>query len=90
MNELLPIGTVVKLKDGEKSLMIYGVFQNHTESNTQYDYVACLYPEGNISHEFTYLFNHEQIDEIEYLGFVNAEHQLYRNSLAMKLDTTFR
>lgn len=86
MNELLPIGSVVKLKDAVKALMIYGILQNHTESNTLYDYVACLYPEGNISSEYTYLFNHDKIEEIYFLGFINAEHQSYRTSLGINLS----
>ena len=28
--------------------MIYGRKQKHFESNKEYDYIACLYPEGNL------------------------------------------
>ena len=28
--------------------MIYGRKQKHLESNKEYDYIACLYPEGNL------------------------------------------
>ena len=75
MERYLPIGTVVMLHEGEKTIMIYGRQQLHTETNTVYDYVACLYPEGNIDAEYTYLFNHNQICEVVYMGYVNDEEE---------------
>jgi len=73
VREYLPIGTVVILQDGEKSIMIYGRKQIHAETNKLYDYVACLYPEGNMSEEFTYLFNHNQIQEVLFAGYANDD-----------------
>jgi len=73
MDKYLPIGTVVLLHEGEKTIMIYGRMQHHGETNTVYDYVACLYPEGNIDNEYTYLFNHDQIREVVFLGYINEE-----------------
>ena len=73
MDKYLPIGTVVLLHEGEKTIMIYGRQQLHTETNVVYDYVACLYPEGNIDAEYTYLFNHDQIDEVVHMGYINDE-----------------
>ena len=75
MKEYLPIGTVVILKEGEKPIMIYGRKQIHAESNVAYDYVACLYPEGNLNDEYTYLFNHDQISEVVFLGHINEEEE---------------
>jgi len=71
MKEYYPIGTVVILIDGEKPIMIYGRKQIHAESGVVYDYVACLYPEGNLSNEYTYLFNHDQIQEVLFTGYVS-------------------
>ena len=73
MEKFLPIGTVVFLHEGEKTIMIYGRQQLHAETNTIYDYVACLYPEGNIDAEYTYLFNHDQIREVVYMGYLNDD-----------------
>ena len=75
MKEYLPIGTVVRLKEGEKALMIYGLRQIHAESGEEYDYVACLYPEGNISDDYTYLFNADSIEEIYYKGWETEAHE---------------
>ena len=43
---LLPIGSVVLLKGGEKRVMICGRIQAKSGENTIYDYSACYYPEG--------------------------------------------
>lgn len=43
---LLPIGSVVLLRGGEKRLMICGRIQTRAGSDKVYDYSACLYPEG--------------------------------------------
>jgi len=68
MNKYLPIGSVVLLKEGKKRVMIYGVKQIATENKGEYDYIACLFPEGNIDSEHTYIFNHDQIDRIFFIG----------------------
>ena len=52
MKEYLPIGTVVVLNKGEKKLMIYGRKQINIKDNVEYDYVSCLYPEGNINKDY--------------------------------------
>jgi hypothetical protein len=71
MERYLPLGSVVILEDGEKTIMIYGRKQIHAESGEDFDYVACLYPEGNLNEDFTYLFNHEQIRDVIHTGYSN-------------------
>lgn len=83
--ELLPIGSVVLLKEADKRLMIYGIKQMNEEDGQTYDYIACLYPEGNIGEEYNYLFNHEDIERVDFLGFVDSEFQLFREALAKEL-----
>lgn len=85
IKSLLPIGSVVLLKEGKKRLMIYGINQK-TEDGKIYDYLGCLYPEGNISPEYTYLFNEDAVDGVFYLGLVDSEFSLYRNKLQEMLD----
>ena len=77
MQEYLPIGSVVLLEEGEKTIMIYGRKQIHAETEIMYDYVACLYPEGNIDDEHTYLFNHDQIAEVLFTGYINEEEKAF-------------
>ena len=70
----LPIGTVVLLKEATKRLMITGYCAAKPDDvNTVYDYVGCLFPEGNLAGDEVALFNHSQIGTISYLGLVDDE-----------------
>ena len=51
MKKYKPLGSVVLLKNGTKRVMIYGRKQILASTGELFDYVACLYPEGNI-HSF--------------------------------------
>ena len=83
IRELLPIGSIVLLKDGEKRLMISGIMQTDvggTQKN--FDYMGVLYPEGHIGEGFQYLFNHEDINEIVFRGFEDSERFVFLERLA--------
>ena len=70
----LPIGSVVLLKNAKKRVMVTGFAAQAKETgNKVFDYMGCLYPEGVISSEQNLLFNHEQIDQIFYIGYVDNE-----------------
>ncbi len=80
---LLPIGTVVLLKNGEKRLMIAGIKQMDVEnSGKEYDYYGVMYPEGHVGEDFQYLFNHEDISEIYFKGFEDNERVEFLNKLS--------
>jgi hypothetical protein len=80
MKKLLPIGSVVRLKEGKKYLMLIGILQRDDEGN-EYDYIACVFPEGYIDEDTFFLFNHEDIEEVEFIGCVNVQTQLYMEEL---------
>ena len=83
ITELLPIGTIVLLKEGEKRLMINGIKQtNASGDGKEYDYLGILYPEGHIGDEFQYLFNHEDISEIVFKGYEDDERKEFIAKLA--------
>jgi hypothetical protein len=82
MKEYLPLGSVVLLNNGFKKVMIYGRKQRLQPQNTEYDYIACLYPEGNLRKEFTYLFNESDINEIVFRGFTDSDEYAYLQNLA--------
>ena len=69
----LPIGSVVLLKNANKRLMIYGRLQKAEDSDSVRDYIGCLYPEGNISTKQTYMFAHDQIERVYFVGFQDPE-----------------
>ncbi|WCN36401.1 DUF4176 domain-containing protein [Aneurinibacillus uraniidurans] len=73
MHTLLPIGSVVLLTGGAKRVMIYGRIQKQADSEEIWDYIACLYPEGNIDPNQSYLFNHEQIETVFFTGYQDME-----------------
>lgn len=74
--KLLPIGSVVLLKGGTKKLMIIGVKPVTAEKpNEIYDYIGVLYPEGFLSNEYNFLFNHDDINDIIFTGYNNPERE---------------
>ena len=79
----LPIGSVVKLKGGQKRLMITGFLQVEQEENKKnvWDYSGCLYPEGMITSENNYVFNHSQIEDIYFTGLVDEEEEEFKKRL---------
>ena len=80
MKDLLPIGSVVLLKEAEKSLMIVGILQKD-ETDRVFDYIAVLFPEGYLDAETFFLFNHEDIADVRFVGCINAESQTYTQLL---------
>ena len=75
--ELLPIGSVVLLKDAVKKLMIYGVGQTDATTDKDYDYIGVMYPEGNMGEGSQYLFNHGDIDQVFFRGFSDDERDTF-------------
>lgn len=83
MEKYLPIGTVVLLKNANKKLMIYGRKQLQADTGKLWDYVGCLYPEGNISANYTYMFNHSDIAEVIFEGYKNEEEDRFQTFLKL-------
>ena len=83
--DLLPLGSIVVLTNGEKKLMIYGRCQLAAESKDEFDYIACLWPEGNLDLEHTYLFNHSDIDTVSHRGYSDYEDLTFLEVLASHL-----
>ncbi len=73
VNGLLPIGTVVLLKESSKKVMIVGVAQKGASDGKLWDYVGVLFPEGYFAPDHMFLFNTDQIDELYVLGYQDAE-----------------
>ena len=81
MKEYLPIGSIVLLKNGIKKVMIYGRKQLAISTTIEYDYIACLYPEGNINNEYIYMFNNEDINKIIFRGYSDADEDAHITKL---------
>ena len=78
---LLPIGSVVKFKDWDQTLMIYGRMQNDSKTLKRWDYVACFYPHGNLTKDSNIFFNHKDISEVVFTGYINDEEIAFRDAL---------
>ncbi|MDO4799301.1 MAG: DUF4176 domain-containing protein [Bacillota bacterium] len=73
---LLPIGSVVLLKESTKKVMIIGFVQKQVKedrSEVIWDYSGCLYPEGYLGPNQTILFNGDQIDRVYAVGYQDEE-----------------
>lgn len=82
VKDLLPIGSVVLLKEGQKKLMTYGVKQTDNSDGKTYDYIGVVYPEGTMGEGTQFLFNHEDIEEVFHRGYDDAERTEFMNNLA--------
>lgn len=80
--KFLPLGTVVLLNDAIKRLMIIGYCAfDEVKKDKAYDYIGCLYPEGVISSKQMALFNHSQIQKIDYTGYSDEESKKFNEVL---------
>ncbi|KOO43017.1 DUF4176 domain-containing protein [Priestia koreensis] len=81
-NLLLPNGSVVLLKGGEKKLVIYGRKQMSLEGDDEiFDYLAVPFPEGFINQEYTYVFNEEAIEHIIFKGYEDEDERNFQEFL---------
>ena len=87
-NKYLPIGSVVRLKDGKKRLMITGFLPIDKEDKEEkvWDYCGCVYPEGVITSTNNYLFDHSQIEEIHFMGLVDEEEEKFKENLNIAIE----
>lgn len=88
LEKFLPIGTVVLLKGAENKLMITGFLAVNVEdpNNKIYDYCGCPYPEGVLSSEDTFIFDHDDISQIFHVGFVDEEEKEFKNDVKAALE----
>lgn len=81
ITELLPIGTLVKLHQSDEKFMIYGRKITRENTGQVYDYLACLYPYGFVSNEYTAFFNGSSISEVVFQGYEDEEEGKFKHSL---------
>lgn len=86
VRELLPIGSVVKMKGATKKAMVYGIKQTDTNTNKEYDYIGVVYPEGNLGEGSQFFFNHDMIGEVYFRGYEDEEYKAFREKLAEYYD----
>lgn len=82
MEKILPIGSVCRLKNGTKKVMVIGYAPQSQKTNEIFDYLGCLYPEGILGSDVNISFNAEQIDEVFYEGLVDDEQKMVSEKVA--------
>lgn len=79
---VLPVGSVVLLKDSTKKVMIIGVCQFQAVEGEPkpriWDYVACPFPEGYQGPNECYLFNGDQIENVYAIGYQDEEQMIMK------------
>lgn len=87
LDKILPIGSVVKLKDAEKHIMVFGIMQKIETmdgDSVQYDYIGVPYPVGYLSPKLNLGFNHSQIEKVIFKGYSdNEEYTSFVSSLKL-------
>lgn len=73
-DRILPIGTIVLLKNGIKRVMIAGYIPTELDDNKIYDYSGVPYPEGLVDSRKILLFDHNQVDKVFHYGYKDEEH----------------
>ena len=86
VRELLPIGSVVILKEASKKAMIFGVKQINKATDIEHDYLAVVYPEGNMGDGTQFFFDHDAIEEVFFRGYEDEEREEFVNRLAEYYD----
>lgn len=83
IEKYLPVGSVVLLKGGKKRIVIIGRReQEKAAGGRSWDYLACPYPEGFMGEDLAFLFDHEQIERVFFIGFQDGEELAFRERLA--------
>ena len=86
LDNILPIGSVIKLKYAEKLIMIFGIMQTVTSidgSAVKYDYIGVTYPVGYLSPKLFLGFDHDQIETIIFKGYENDDYKNLISTLKM-------
>ena len=78
----LPIGSVVRLKNNDKMIMITGYYSVEYARDLEiYDYSGCAYPEGVMIKSSCCSFNQSDIKEVLFEGYKTDEYKTLTNGL---------
>lgn len=82
----LPVGSIVRLKDGKTSLIIVGFAPLEPGKEVVWDYLGAIWPLGIVASDRNLLFNRDQIDEVLFESYSDEKEIEFRSKLedAMK------
>lgn len=82
-NRLLPIGTVVQLKNSTARVMVAGYLsESAARPGYVWDYTGFKFPIGYVNNNEIYCFDQEQIEQIFALGYQDSEQFAFSNKLS--------
>ena len=85
MNKILPIGSVVMLRNATKPVMIFGYLQQSSlHPGKIVDYVGVPYPQGNLDMSMQYGFMMSDITEVLYEGYRSEDFEPWAKLMELK------
>lgn len=81
---LLPLGTVLYLKDGTVKVVVINraiVFEVDGEQQL-FEYEGCRFPEGSNGDDGRFYFNNSDIEKVVYKGYEDEEEQRFQQVYA--------
>lgn len=88
MNTILPIGSVVTLKDVEFPVMIFGFLQqNGLQPGRYVDYIGVPYPVGNLGLHTQLGFQMEDITEVLFEGYRTEDFNFWAEVLRLRQES---
>lgn len=84
-NGVLPIGSVVQLKNMTKRVMIIGYGARKNDEDKMWDYIVCPFPFGIVDVQKTMVCNREDIDVLYAIGYQDSEVLQFNKDVAEKL-----
>lgn len=83
-NELLPVGSVVRLEDADALVMVIGF--KPTFDDVEADYLGVIYPQGLVSDDAALAFDADTISEVVSRGYWDEEGEAARSALRRYRD----
>lgn len=67
---------------GRKQRLVEGIDSEGKQiSDVMFDYIGVPYPEGYMNQEYTYVFNHSDIDAVIFTGYTDDEEDALQKGL---------
>lgn len=89
---VLPVGSIVLLKGGDRKLMVCGICVSMEDDNDPrvFDYSGVLYPDGFEDPDSLFLFNKENIEQVYHIGYMDEDSEEFLPNVEKMLDAARR
>ena len=84
MTNLLPLGSIVTIKNSMAKMMILGYYLIDKKDNKCYQYAGVIYPSGIPETNNFVLFNNKDIKEVIFKGYSTPESEAVLSELFKK------